>query len=83
METLRGPEKWLAIAETQKKLKKEMKKIQTTLLQRNSGLTNSTSRSQYFIDKYPLIEKTRAEREKIIEERKNAPTEKTRLIIAR
>ncbi len=78
---LKGPEKWLAITEIRKKAKNEMKKIQTALVQRNFGL-NSTSRSQYFVDKYPLIEKTREEREKITEER-NALELKLRLIAAR
>ncbi len=78
---LKGPEKWLAIAEIRKKAKNKMKKIQTALVLRNSGL-NSTSRSQYFVDKYPLIEKTSAEWRNALEER-NALELKLRLIAAR
>lgn len=79
--TLRGPEKWLAAAEARKKQKSEQK-IKTGLLIRKTGLNDLTIRSQYFVDKYPLIEKTRGEREKIIEER-NVLELRQRLIAAR
>gem|GEM_PF-6678319 len=66
---LKGPEKWLAIAENRKKVKKELKKIQTALSLRSSRLTDPAARSQYFVDKYPLIEKTREEWRIILEEK--------------
>jgi hypothetical protein len=65
---LKGPEKWVAAAEIRKKEKKGMEKIQTTLALRNFRL-NSTSGSQYFVDKYPLIEKTREEWGNVLEKR--------------
>jgi len=65
---LKGPERWVAAAEIRKKAKKEMKKIQTELVLRNPRL-NSIRGSQYFVDKYPLIEKTREEWGNVLEKR--------------
>lgn len=64
---LTGQEKWLAIADARKKAQKEVQKTQPGLLPRNSGLVGSAVRSQYFVDKYPLIEKTREERRNALE----------------
>ncbi len=66
--TLKGPEKWLAAAEIRKKEKKGTEKIQTTVVLRNYRL-NSTSGSQYFVDKYPLIEKTHEEWRTVLDKR--------------
>ena len=78
---LKGPEKWLAISEIRKKAEGKIKKVRSVLVQRDSRL-NSTSRSQYFVDKYPLIEKTREQKDKIIDER-NALELKLKIIVAR
>lgn len=64
-----GPERWVAMAETRKREKREIEQNQAARAARPQKL-NLASGSQYFVEKYPLAEKTREEWTAILEKRK-------------